>query len=546
MICQRWAEDHHLGQCLADLNRSSNDSHTTQSTYDPSLRQALDELSSGQVPFEGTPVNTNDSRSTNNADNYTFNFYQGLTRYYDQGNLWAQFRANYSSSQNDFVTTSDYTYRDANLPSTHDVQNGDSETRNFDVLGRLGYKNWLSKAILLDAQYYLKYTNNFYEAQRMRGDGITQLLDLANSQRHRYEDLSNNLQLGMVENVGRWNLSQNIAFTNSTEWLDYTRGTALDTLASRSTLLPNINLKAKWKATKTSSLEATLGWDVSKPSIYSTLGYVDTSNPLYIEMGNPNLRNNQWLGAKLNYYVTIPQGEQNLSVKVGANKNFSPIVTLYHYNSTTGAYIVTSENGRGGHEENLDINYDRSLGGHFRMNASTSFGNYIAYTIPTRIDDAPAANAMAQHKLGWIFTPSVSYDDDHWNAKFSANTYYCRTTYSDASYQNSATWQYRANLNIKYKIEHWNFYVRPILVGSRGELAEELNHPRLEANAGIEWKFLKNCAKLSLEANDIFNQYERYYSYVNTQERTEYGSSTLHHYVSLGFTYRIDAKAKRK
>ena len=526
------------GNASLTFNRTSKDSHSTQSTYDPST-------GSGQVPFEGTPVNTNDSRSTNNGDSYTLNFYQGLTRYYDQGSLWAQLRANHTSSQNDFITTSDYTYRDKSIPSNHEVQNGESRAHNSNVQGRFGYNNWLTKALLLKVQYDLNYTNNFYKAERMRGDGITQIIDLANSQRHRYEELHNSLQLGVTENVGQWNLTQNIVFHNYSEWLDYTRGTALDTLARRNTLLPNIDLKAKWKVTKASSLEAYLGWYKTKPSIYSTLGYVDTTNPLYIEMGNPNLRNGQSLGANLAYYITIPRGEQNLSVKISANKNYSPIVTLYRYNTTTGAYIVTSENGRGGHDESLDINYDRSLVGHFRMNASTSFSNYIAYTLPTRIDDAPASDAMAQHKLGWIFQPSVSYDDEHWNAKFSANTYYCRTTYSDASYQNSATWQYRADLNIKYKIEHWNFYVRPVLLGSRGELTSELNHPRLEANAGIEWKFLKNRAKLTLEANDIFNQYKYYSSYVNTQERTEYGSPTVHHYVSLGFTYRFDAKGKK-
>ena len=526
------------GDATLTFNRTSKDSHSTQSAYDPST-------GSGQVPFDGIPVNTNDSRSTNNGDSYTLNFYQGLTRYYDQGSLWAQLRANYTSSQNDLILTSDYTYRDANLPSSHEVQNNENEARNFNVQGRFGYNNWLTKAMQLKVQYNLNYTNNFYEAQRMRGDGITQLPDLANSQRHRYEELNNNLQLGMVENVGQWNLTQNIVLNNSTEWLDYTRGTALDTLAHRNTLLPNFDLKAKWKVTKTSSLEAYLGWYKTKPGIYSTLGYVDTTNPLYITMGNPNLRNGQSLGTELTYYITIPRGEQNLSVKASVNKNYSPIVTLYRYNTATGAYIVTSENGRGGHDESLDVKYDRSLGGHLRMNASTSFSNYIAYTLPTCIDDAPVADAMAQHKFSWVAYPNVSYDDEHWNVRLSSRIVYTRTTYSDASYQNNATWQYHAGLDLRYKLKHWDFSLSNNLGGGSGYLTPLFNYPHCITNASITWKFLKNHAMLTLSANDIFNQNNQYSAYVNTQERVEYGSSTLHHYVSLGFTYRIDAKAKK-
>lgn len=532
------------GNALLTFNRTSNDSHSTQSTYDSSLRQAQDELSSRQDPFEGTPINTNDSRSTNNGDSYTLNFYQGLTRYFDKGNLWTQLRANYTLSQNDFVTTSDYIYRDESLASIHEVQNGESEGHNFNVQGDFG-GNKITDAWRIGGNYELKYTNNYYEAQRMRGDGITQFLDLANSQHHRYQELYNSVQLGVMENVGNWNLSQDVTLKNSTEWLDYTRGTALDTLARRNTLLPDIKLKAKWKATKTSSLETTLGWDVTKPGIFSTLGYVDTSNPLYIEMGNPNLHNSQSIGAKINYYITIPRGEQNFSVQASTNKNFSPFVRLYHYNTTTGAYIVTSENGRGGHDESLDINYDRSLGGHFRMNASTSFHNYIAYTLPTRIDDSPAADAMAQHKFSWVMTPDVRYDDEHWNVRIGSRIDYTRTTYSDAAYQNSATWRYYTSLDLRYKLEHWNFKLNPNLFGSCGYLSPMLNRPRCIVHAGIEWKFLKNRAKLSLEANDIFNQGKSYYSYVNTQERCEYGSSILHHYFTLGFTYRIDAKGKK-
>lgn len=516
-------------QASLAFHRTSDDSHDTQLTYDNNEK--------------GDAVNSRDAHSTSKADNYTLNFYQGLTRYFDKGSLWAQLRANYTSSQNDFVTTSDYTYRDTNLPSTHEVQNGESEAHDFDVRGDFGC-NRITDAWQIGFGYKLKYTNNFYDAQRMRGDGITQYPDLTNSQHSRYQELNNGLQLDVMEKVGGWNLSQDITLKNSTEWLDYTRGTALDTLARRNTMLPEINIGFKWKATKTSSFEVNFAWETTTPSIYSTLGYVDTTNPLYIEMGNPNLRNSQSLGATARYYVTIPRGEQNLSVKASASKNYSPIVTLYRYNTTTGAYIVTSENGRGGHDESLNVNYDRSLGGHFRMNATTSFSNYVAYTLPTCLDDAPASDAMAQHKFTWNFQPSVRYDDDHWNANLSCHTNYTRTRYSDANYQNSATWEYRARFSLKYKLEHWNFYIIPVLEGNSGYLNSILNRPRCLVDACVEWKFLKNRAKLSLEANDIFNQNQYYGGYINTQERVEYGYSTPHHYLSLGFTYRFDAKKK--
>jgi outer membrane receptor protein involved in Fe transport len=71
-----------------------------------------------------------------------------------------------------------------------------------------------------------------------------------------------------------------------------------------------------------------------------------------------------------------------------------------------------------------------------------------------------------------------------------------------------------------------------------------MNANRFLLNAGIGYKFLKNKARLSLYANDLFNRDTRYHSDVTTTTRTEGGSSFLHHYVSLTFNYKFDAKKK--
>ena len=57
--------------------------------------------------------------------------------------------------------------------------------------------------------------------------------------------------------------------------------------------------------------------------------------------------------------------------------------------------------------------------------------------------------------------------------------------------------------------------------------------------------FLKNKARLSIYANDLFNRSTNNYSDVTATSRTEGGSSFLHHYVSLTFNYKLDAKKKK-
>lgn len=47
-----------------------------------------------------------------------------------------------------------------------------------------------------------------------------------------------------------------------------------------------------------------------------------------------------------------------------------------------------------------------------------------------------------------------------------------------------------------------------------------------------------------LYASDLFNRDTNNYSDVTATSRTEGGSSFLHHYVSLTFNYKFDAKKK--
>ncbi|MDD6749073.1 MAG: outer membrane beta-barrel protein, partial [bacterium] len=61
-------------------------------------------------------------------------------------------------------------------------------------------------------------------------------------------------------------------------------------------------------------------------------------------------------------------------------------------------------------------------------------------------------------------------------------------------------------------------------------------------NASVDYKFFKNKAGIRLYVNDPFNSDTRYRSNVTATTRVESGSSFLHHYVSLTFNYKFDAK----
>ena len=75
-------------------------------------------------------------------------------------------------------------------------------------------------------------------------------------------------------------------------------------------------------------------------------------------------------------------------------------------------------------------------------------------------------------------------------------------------------------------------------------MSDAMNTNRFLCNACVIYKFLKNKASLILYAQDLFNRSTNNYSDVTATSRTEGGSSFLHHYVSLTFNYKFDAKKK--
>ena len=62
--------------------------------------------------------------------------------------------------------------------------------------------------------------------------------------------------------------------------------------------------------------------------------------------------------------------------------------------------------------------------------------------------------------------------------------------------------------------------------------------------ASATWKFLKNKARIKLELNDILNAKDGKYISQSAYQQTITRRDFRHHYISLSFTYHLDAKTK--
>ena len=79
-----------------------------------------------------------------------------------------------------------------------------------------------------------------------------------------------------------------------------------------------------------------------------------------------------------------------------------------------------------------------------------------------------------------------------------------------------------------------------------GYATSAMNGHKLMSMAYISYSFCNNKCLLSLHVDDIFNKDIMYDSEYSAYQRSESSANYIHHYANLSFTYRFDAKAKKK
>ena len=261
-------------------------------------------------------------------------------------------------------------------------------------------------------------------------------------------------------------------------------------------------------------------------------------------MGNPSLKTSHTLSASLGISSMLTHASQMLNFSVDYSKDYDPIGTILHYNSQTGAYLAQKQNVRGGEHWGASLSYERDLGSGFHIRNYTSESYGQSYGIMTLVDEATGTTYNRQRSSVLSEQLNLQYTNGPFFLFLQQNFAWHHYTYSDAAQPRQDIYNYRAAFTFRYNLKTWEFQFIPYFYIDRGYMSDAMNTNRFLCNACVIYKFLKNKASLTLYANDLFNRDTNNYSDVTATSRSEGGSSFLHHYVSLTFNYKFDAKKK--
>ena len=342
---------------------------------------------------------------------------------------------------------------------------------------------------------------------------------------------------------GKFSAKPMLDLTHWHEQSDYRRG-SLDTLARRDLLLVTPKLDLTYRLQKQTRLNSYIAYTSNRPDLIDCIGYRDDTNPLYVTMGNPDLKTSHTLSASVGLSSMLTHANQVLNFSVDYSKDYDPIGTILHYNSRTGAYLAQNQNVRGGERWGASLSYERDLGSgfHIRNSLSESYGQ--SYGIMTLMDDATGITYNRQRSSDLSERLNLQYSNGPFFLFLGQNFDWHRYTYSDPTQPRQNIYNYRAAFTFSYKLKTWEFQFIPDFFLDRGYMSDAMNTNRFLLNARVSYRFLKNKASLILYTKDLLNRSTNNYSDVTATSRTEGGSSFLHHYVSLTFNYKFDAKKK--
>ena len=418
---------------------------------------------------------------------------------------------------------------------TYNVQTYSRPHHQLHLEAAAAYSRWVGENVQLNAHYQYRY-ENVHSRQDMLADGLP---DMANSYRSHDRLHKHKLSLYGTLNFKPFQIMPDVTLHRQTEWLDFQRG-AVDTIATRAVWFVTPSLTTNVKIDNQNKLELRASYSTSLPDLLGTIGYADTSDPLNLRYGNPQLKNSHALNGSLAYTANVVKRQRVITAKLSFNQSSRPVQQLFSYDPQTAVYSSMPTNGRGGWAWTLGFGFDQGLGERWRLrfnNVRVAFGTNYAY-----LTDTGAGHALNQQRtLSLGGGTELSYERERWEATAFANV-------EHQGLRNAVTDDYRLwdySLGVRLLLKLGDFEVKTDFrdEAHRG-YGGGYNGDRLLWNASVVWKCLKGQGRLKLSAQDILNQNVPMYAVVNANQHNEVHWTQFHRYVALSFTYNFKPKGK--
>ncbi|MDE6330257.1 MAG: hypothetical protein K2L83_06045 [Muribaculaceae bacterium] len=328
----------------------------------------------------------------------------------------------------------------------------------------------------------------------------------------------------------------------STDRLNYQRGDFHTSLRRTALLFEqrrNTFIEYKYKA---STWFATVTYTTKAPDLLDMVDITDTTNPLMIEKGNPDLKNSGIFKGSASYLFIRPANNMYLGFSFDCQLISNALAKGYNYDSASGVKIFKTynvngnRNFSGGNSFSFDFGPRKSFG--LKHNLT---GKYIRSADIIGVDDNMTTSIVNRHSI--TENLAISFTRNGQKIALTGNLDFARFT-GDAVFN---TFEFHYGIQGIFKLPYGiGINTDFTIYGRRGYQEESLNTNNYVWNARLSYSLLKGQLLLTLDGFDILHNLSNVFYTINAQGRTETYCTTLPRYFMLGVQWKFNTSSSRK
>ena len=371
-------------------------------------------------------------------------------------------------------------------------------------------------------------------------------LDADNSQRSHSKTINNSPTIG----YGFYHYSDSSGTSNNFnaslslpiihETLDYWQGTQVDTTMSRRTSSLSANVYFYQYHRKTNRrIYAGYYTNVTQPSMRSLLNIRTDSDPLNIQLGNPDLRPSRSHTLFGNYSEKLRRTLVNASFSFDATQD--AVATAVLYDKQTGVRTSTPQNIDGNWNTNASAGVDFPLDHKERIRLKQTLRHRHSHSadLMNNTRSVVASNYLDDElSLSWKPTDKLDF-----TAK--GDLHYQRSTSKREDFLPINVFDFDYSLAAQIELP-WNFQLATDLTmySRRGYSDATMNTNELVWNARLTKRLMHGNLLLQLDGFDMLGQLSNVRHTINAQGRTETFYNVLPSYALFHVTWRLNKKPK--
>ena len=281
------------------------------------------------------------------------------------------------------------------------------------------------------------------------------------------------------------------------------------------------------------------------PNLLNMVDIFDTTDPLNVRRGNPNLKNSTLHTVSFSYGHDFSKKFYH-DVYLNLDFTDNDFVSGFRYDSATGARTIRTYNVSGNNSGSLQYNFGYRFGPADKFNVTNNIsGAFSNYANMIGYDSEPKkqkVNSKGLHEQIWIGYRSgklraVLEGGIHWNKSRSEGPMITKN--------NSGDWLAGAFFDVRLPF-NFSFNTEFRAVKRFGYVEDSMNTVNYLWDAQLGYSIAKGVWRITLDAKDILNQNKGIRYVVNATGRTQTLNTVLPRYLMLSVHYRFDFKPKRK